>query len=66
MFFSWFKKLFVSEPSGVRAKDKRGRFVADDPNTPDVNEAYVGGKAPKKKATKKKPAAKKKAATKKK
>ena len=48
MFFSWFKKLFVSEPSGVRAKDKKGRFVADDPNTPDVNEAWVGGKAPKK------------------
>ena len=40
--------------------------MADDPSTPDVNEAYVGGKAPKKKATKKKPAAKKKAATKKK
>ena len=46
MFFSWFKKLFVSEPSGVRAKDKRGRFVAEDPNTPDVNEALVDGKKP--------------------
>ena len=34
--------------------------------TPDVNEAYVGGKAPKKKTTKKKPVAKKKATTKKK
>jgi hypothetical protein len=27
--------------------------VADDPSTPDINEAYVGGKAPKKKAKKK-------------
>ena len=48
----------VSEPSGVRAKDKRGRFVADDPNTPDVNEAYVDGKKPKSKAKAKAPAKK--------
>ena len=42
----------------TRAKDDKGQFIADDPSTPDVNEAYVGGKAPKKKATKKTPAKK--------
>ncbi len=38
-----------------RARTKKGRFIADDKSTPDVNEAWVGGKAPKKKvkATKK-------------
>lgn len=56
----------ADELNGVRARTAKGHYVADDPSTPDVNEAYVGGKAPKKKATKKKPAAKKKAATKKK
>lgn len=35
-----------------RARGKKGRFVADDPTTPDVNEAWVGGKAPKKKKPK--------------
>ena len=29
-----------------RARTKKGRYKADDPSTPDVNEAYVGGKAP--------------------
>ena len=49
-----------------RARDAKGRMKADDPSTPDVNEAYVGGKAPKKKAkAKKKAPAKKKAAKKK-
>ena len=42
----------------MRAKDKRGRFVADDPSTPDVNEAYVDGKKPKSKAKAKAPAKK--------
>ena len=31
-----------------RARTKRGRYKADDPSTPNINEAYVGGKAPKK------------------
>ena len=35
-----------------RARTNRGKFVADNPKTPQ-NEAWVGGKAPKKKATKK-------------
>jgi hypothetical protein len=39
-----------SEPE--RARTKRGRFIADDKSTKDVNEAWVGGKAPKKKEKK--------------
>ena len=35
-----------SEPK--RARTKRGRFAADDKSTKDINEAWVGGKAPKK------------------
>jgi hypothetical protein len=31
-----------------RARGKMGRYLADDPTTKDVNEAWVGGKAPKK------------------
>ena len=42
----------VSEP--VRASNDVGRLVADDKATPEVNEAWVGGKAPKKKAVRKK------------
>lgn len=51
--------LFDAEPK--RARKSNGQLQADDPSTPDVNEAWEGGKAPAKKA-KKKPAAKKKAA----
>ena len=32
---------------GRRARDEDGRFVADDPST-EANEAYIGGKKPKK------------------
>ena len=35
-----------------RARTKKGRYKADDKSTPDVNEAWVGGKAPKKKRKK--------------
>ena len=34
-----------SEPK--RARTEMGRFVADDKSTKDVNEAWEGGKAPK-------------------
>ena len=44
-------KLFEAEPK--RAREKSGRLKADDPSTPDVNEAWEGGEAPKKKATRK-------------
>ena len=40
----------------IKQKPKRprvkGRYKADDPTTKDVNEAWVGGKAPKKKRKK--------------
>ena len=55
--------------STKRARTKKGHYKSDDPSTPDVNEAYVSGKAPakKKKApAKKKTVAKKKKAVKKK
>ena len=58
------RKAKESDAPVERARDDDGHFVGDDPDTPEVNEAYVGGKAPKK--AKKKPAAKKKAAPKKK
>jgi hypothetical protein len=44
-----------------RARNNKGQLVGDDPSTPDVNEAWEGGKAPKKttKKTTKKSTAKK-------
>ena len=36
-----------------RARGKKGRYLGDDKSTKDVNEAWVGGKAPKKKKRKK-------------
>jgi hypothetical protein len=30
-------------PAKKRARGSKGKFVADDPTTPDVNEAYVDG-----------------------
>ena len=64
--FNWLKKLFDNtepEATGVRARNSKGHFVKDDASTPNVNEAYVDGKTPKRKsrkaAAKKKPAAKK-------
>ena len=41
-----------SEP--VRARNEDGTLKADDNSTPNVNEAWVGGKAPKKKSAAKK------------
>jgi len=53
-----------------RARDDKGHYVADDLSTPDINEAWEGGKAPKKKAkkavAKKKTVAQKKTVAKKK
>ena len=46
-----------AKKKGKRAKKSDGTFVSDDPSTPDVNEAWEGGKAPEeatpKKTTKK-------------
>ena len=36
-----------------RARTKKGKYKADNKKTKDVNEAWVGGKAPKKKNKKK-------------
>tara|TARA_B100000212_G_scaffold341984_1_gene327012 strand:- start:28138 stop:28782 length:645 start_codon:yes stop_codon:yes gene_type:complete len=35
-----------SEMAPKRARDKDGKFIPDDPSTPDYNEAWEGGKAP--------------------
>jgi len=43
--------VIKAEPK--RARTKKGTYVADDKSTPDVNEAWEGGKAPKKKKAKK-------------
>ena len=54
----WWTKLVDwvtgTEETVVRARNEKGHYVADDKSTPDVNEAWVGGKAPKKKAKAKK------------
>lgn len=48
--FKWLKNVFFPEPeapaSGVRARDKKGRYKADDKSTPNVNEAYKDGRTP--------------------
>ena len=41
---------YKSDEPPVRTRTIKGKFVADDPSTPDVNEAWVGGKAPAKKS----------------
>ena len=51
-----FDKVVAKEPK--RARGTKGRYKTDDKSTANINEAWVGGKAPKKKASKK-PAAKK-------
>ena len=46
-------KLFfpncMKDDEPKRARDKSGKLKADDKKTPNVNEAWVGGKAPPKK-----------------
>ncbi len=42
----------LEEVKPKRARNKKGQLVGDDPDTPDINEAYEGGKTPKKKANK--------------
>ena len=54
-FVKWFEELvfgtpqtketYANKPKRARTK---GRYKADDKSTKDVNEAWVGGKAPKK------------------
>lgn len=42
---SWFRSFFLGG-SGERARNKKGHYIKDDPNTTDVNEAYVDGQTP--------------------
>jgi len=56
-FVKWFEELVFGTPvkevtKPKRARGKKGKFLADDKSTKDVNEAWVGGKAPKKKRKK--------------
>jgi len=53
-----------AEMNGERARNDKEQLIGDDPSTPDINEAYVGGKKPVKKKTTKKAPAKKAAAKK--
>jgi hypothetical protein len=56
VYLNKFDKAVAKEPK--RARGTKGRYKTDDKSTANINEAWVGGKAPKKKASKK-PAAKK-------
>jgi len=42
-------KNMITKQKPKRARGKKGRYLADDPTTKDVNEAWIGGKAPKRK-----------------
>ena len=42
---SWFRSFFLGG-SGERARNKKGHYIKDDPDTTDVNEAYVDGLTP--------------------
>ena len=48
----WLSKVWGAitntEQVQVRARNKKGHYVADDKSTPDVNEAWKSGKSPKK------------------
>ena len=47
---TWANIIGYEEPK--RARTKRGRYRGDNKSTKDINEAWVGGKAPKKKVYK--------------
>ena len=44
-------KYGMTEKPPKRARGKKGRYLADDKSTEFTNEAWVGGKAPKKKSS---------------
>ncbi len=48
-FWNKIVTFLIGGPSGERARDKKGRYVADDKSTPNVNEAYKDGRKPTKK-----------------
>ena len=46
---NWFKTTFLGyEEKTVRARTTKGHYKADDKSTKGYNEAWVGGKSPKK------------------
>ena len=47
-----YEKPLVLTKEIKRARTKRGRYKGDDKSTADYNEAWVGGKAPKRKVYK--------------
>tara|TARA_R100001224_G_C3926645_1_gene117224 strand:+ start:253 stop:429 length:177 start_codon:yes stop_codon:yes gene_type:complete len=51
----WFSKIWGAitntEQVQVRARNKKGHYVADDKSTPDVNEAYTTKRVKKTKIT---------------
>ena len=52
-YWKKFVEFLVGPGDGVRARDNKGRYKADNKATPSVNEAYKDGKKPKAKAKKK-------------
>ena len=56
-FVDWFHELVWGtkreKPEIKRARGKKGRYLGDDKSTESYNEAWVGGKAPKKKTKRK-------------
>ena len=57
--WKWLEKVFDSYEKPLvltkevkRARTKKGRYKGDDKSTDDYNEAWVGGKAPKKRVYK--------------
>ena len=57
-YWKKFVEFLIGPGDGVRARDNKGRYKADNKATPSVNEAYKDGKKPKAKAKKKAPAKK--------
>ena len=49
-----YEKPLVLTKEVKRARTKRGRYKGDDKSTADYNEAWAGGKAPKRKSKKRK------------
>ena len=57
-YWKKFVEFLVGPGDGVRARDNKGRYKADNKATASVNEAYKDGKKPKSRAKKKAPAKK--------
>ena len=50
IFAKFWDKVTGTERVEVRARNKKGHYVADDKSTPDVNEAYTTKRVKKKKS----------------